>query len=133
MCSRGAFWVTPGSVVGQLSFVSRRRLSCINNSLNPLSDDKILKRSKLKPSAEGNFKFDGNGRKFSKRVENIVGKGEIARIEQFLLFPKFFQKAFFPGESKGVIMWEWVKHLLLNVSADLNQTWQEFFLGGHLK
>ena len=24
-------------------------------------------------------------------VENIVGKGEIARIEQFLLFPQCFQ------------------------------------------
>ena len=26
------------------------------------------------------------------RVENIVGKGEIARYEQFLLFPRCFQK-----------------------------------------
>ena len=25
-------------------------------------------------------------------VENIVGKGEMARYEQFLLFPKCFQK-----------------------------------------
>ena len=32
-------------------------------------------------------KFDENDRKFSKRVENTVGKGEIARYEQFLLFP----------------------------------------------
>ena len=36
--------------------------------------------------------FDKNGRKFSKRVENTVGKGEIAPYEQFLLFPKCFQK-----------------------------------------
>ena len=28
-----------------------------------------------------------------KRVENTVGKGEIARYEQFLLFPQCFQKA----------------------------------------
>ena len=27
-----------------------------------------------------------------KQVENIVGKGEIARYEQFLLFPHCFQK-----------------------------------------
>ena len=46
---------------------------------------------------------------FSKRVENIVGKGEIARYEQFLLFPRCFQKACFPGASKGVILWEWVE------------------------
>ena len=37
-----------------------------------------------------------------------MGKGEIARYEQFLLFPKCFQKACFPGASKGVIVWEWV-------------------------
>ena len=30
--------------------------------------------------------------KLSERVENIVGKGEIARYEQFLLFPQCFQK-----------------------------------------
>ena len=36
------------------------------------------------------FELDKNGRKFSKRVENIVGKGEIARYEQFLLFPQCF-------------------------------------------
>ena len=50
-----------------------------------------------------------NGRKLSKRVENTVGKGEIARYEQFLLFPQCFQKTCFPGASKGVIEWEWVK------------------------
>ena len=42
-----------------------------------------------------------------KRVENTVGKGEIARYEQFLLSPKCFQKACFLGVSKGVIVWEW--------------------------
>ena len=45
-------------------------------------------------------------KKFSKPVENTVGKGEIARYEQFLLFPQFFQKACFLGASKGVTVWE---------------------------
>ena len=54
------------------------------------------------------LKFEENGRKLSKRVENTVEKGEIARYEQFLLFPQCFQKACFPGASKGVIVWEWV-------------------------
>ena len=36
----------------------------------------------------------------SKRVENTVGKGEIACYEQFLLFQKCFQKACFPGRQK---------------------------------
>ena len=40
-----------------------------------------------------------------------MGKGEIARYEQFLLFPQCFQKACFPGASKGVIVWEWVKRV----------------------
>ena len=38
---------------------------------------------------EDNFKFDENRGKFSKRVENTVGKGETACFEQFLLFPLF--------------------------------------------
>ena len=37
-------------------------------------------------------KVNDNGKKFSKRVENNVGKGEIARYEQFLLFTHFFSK-----------------------------------------
>ena len=41
-----------------------------------------------------------------------MGKGEIARYEQFLLFSQFFQKACFPGASKGVIVWEWVNPLV---------------------
>ena len=52
----------------------------------------ILDSFKLKEFADDNFKFDVNGRKFSKRVENTVGKGEIARHEQFLLFSRCFQK-----------------------------------------
>ena len=87
----------------------------INLKLNPLPDDKILDRSKLKQSAGDNFRFDENSRKFYKRVENTVGKGEIARYEQFLLFPQCFQKACFPGASKSVIVWEWV----LKVKTDV--------------
>ena len=33
-----------------------------------------------------------NSRKLAKWVENTEGKGEIARYEQFLLFPQCFQK-----------------------------------------
>ena len=70
---------------------------------------KILDSSKLKKFAHDNFKFDENGRKLSKWVENTVGKGEIAHYEQFLLFQQCFQKACFQRASKGVIVWEWVK------------------------
>ena len=57
-----------------------------------LSQTTNFRLSKLKEFADDNFKFDKNGRKFSKRVENTEGKGEIARYEQFLLFPQCFQK-----------------------------------------
>ena len=46
----------------------------------------------MKEFADDNFKFDENGRKLSKWIENTVGKEEIARYEQFLLFPQCFQR-----------------------------------------
>ena len=35
-------------------------------------------------------------------VENTVGKGEIARYEQFLLFPQCFQKTCSAGKNQGL-------------------------------
>ena len=65
-------------------------LQCLKLQFNPLRDHKNLDTSKLKQSADDNFKFQENSRKFSNQVENTVGKGEIARYEQFLLFPQCF-------------------------------------------
>ena len=65
----------------------------------------------MKEFGDNNFKFDENGSKLSKWLENTVGKGEIPRYEQFLLFPQCFQKACFPGALKGVIVWEWFKDI----------------------
>ena len=62
------------------------------NSFNSFAKQQILDFYKLKEFADDNFNIDENGSKFSKQVENIVGKGEIARYEQFLLFPQCFQK-----------------------------------------
>ena len=39
----------------------------------------ILDSSKPKQFADDNFKFNKNGRKFLKLVENTAGKGKIAR------------------------------------------------------
>ena len=75
----------------------------------PITRRQISDSSKMKDFAYDNLKFEENGRKLFKPVENTVGKGEIAPYEQFLLFPQCFQKACFPGASKGVIVWEWVK------------------------
>ena len=75
-------------------------------SRNSLPNDKILDSSKLREFANYNFKFDENGRKFSKRVENTVGKGEIARFQHFLLFPQFFQKTFTADiENRWLVSW----------------------------
>ena len=47
---------------------------------------------KLKELADDDFKFEEIGRKFSNWLQNIVGKGENAPYDQFLLFPQCFQK-----------------------------------------
>ena len=68
-------------------------------SLSHISMSTKLKRlltlsqttTKLKEVAEDDFKFDENGRKFSKRVENTVRKGEIACLNNFP-FSQGFQK-----------------------------------------
>ena len=43
------------------------------------------------------------------RVENIVGKGENAGYQHFLLFPQCFLKLSFPEVLKVGIVWYWVK------------------------
>ena len=63
-------------------------------------------------------------RKFSKLVGNTVGKGEIARYEQFLLFSQCFQQACFPGASKGVVVWEWLKVALNPNTTNQVRQWQ---------
>ena len=68
------------------SCISHMKWNVQVSHFNPFPNDKILDSSKLKEFAD-NFKFDENGRMFSKQVENTVEKGEIARYEQFLLFP----------------------------------------------
>ena len=44
--------------------------------IQPFPKRQILDSSKLKGFADDNFKLNENGRKFSKRVENTVGKKE---------------------------------------------------------
>ena len=58
----------------------------------PFPKRQILDSSKLKEFPEDNFKLDENCRMFAKSVENTGGKGEIARYEQFLLFPQCFHE-----------------------------------------
>ena len=46
----------------------------VTSQYNAIQDDRILESSELKDFADDNFKFDENGRKVSKPIENIVGK-----------------------------------------------------------
>ena len=57
------------------------------------------------------LKFDENGRKFSKQVENTVRKGEIACYEQFILFPLCFKKACTADTLKTRLVWERVNNI----------------------
>ena len=52
--------------------------------MNPISNETFQSLLNLHKFANDNFKFDEDGTKFSKWVENTVGKGE--SYEQFLLF-----------------------------------------------
>ena len=61
------------------------------------------------------FKFYENDKIFQK-VENTVGKGEIACYEQFLLFPQCFQKAY--TADKGLF---WKGLICLIVSIQIPQ------------
>ena len=55
-----------------------------------------LDSSKLQDSEDNNFKFNENGRRLSKRIENIAGKGERATSS----FPAVFQKNLYCRQVK---------------------------------
>ena len=57
-----------------------------------LSQRQILDFSKLKDSADDNFKFDKNGRKFSKWVENAVEKEKLLIKSNFSFSHSVFKR-----------------------------------------
>ena len=73
--------------------------------------NQILDFSKLKDFADDNFILDKNGRKFSKKVENTVGKGEMAPYKQFLLFQDCFLKAYTADAYKPVLVRERLSYI----------------------
>ena len=85
-------------------------------SIHSLPDDEILDRSTLKVFADDKLNVTKKKINFVLgRVENIVGKGENAGYQHFLLFPQCFQKASFSGSLKVEIMWERVKDWRRNI------------------
>ena len=55
----------------------------------------------MKAFTDDDFKFDENGRNFSKKVENTAGKGEIAHFRAISPFPTVFSKCFYSTEVKS--------------------------------
>ena len=53
-------------------------------------------------------------------IENTVGKGEIARNEQFLLFPQRFQKTYTTDTYKPRLVWERVEIKITEFSVRLH-------------
>ena len=74
----------------------------------PAPNDNILDVAKLKAFAHDKFNITKVMISLFDRIENIVVKGENTGYQQFPFF-QCFQRACFPGASKGVIVWEWVK------------------------
>ena len=71
---------------------------------NPLPNDKYLDWSKLEAFADDKINVTLKQKFFLGLVENIVGKGENAGYQHFLLFPQCFQKVSFSGSLKvGIV------------------------------
>ena len=72
--------------------------------LNSLPNDKFLDWSKLKAFADNNINVTKKLKFVLERVENIVGKGENAGYQHFLLFPQSFQKVSYTRSLKvGIV------------------------------
>ena len=81
-------------------------ISCIlNTNLNSLPNNKILDWSKLIAFADKILDVVQMMFCVTDWVENIVGKGENAGNQHFLLFLQCFQKVSFPGSVKVRIVW----------------------------
>ena len=73
-----------------------------------LPNDTIVALSRLKALADDLCNVTQN---ITLVLENIMGKGENASYQHFLLLP-YFQKAFSSGTSKVIIVWKRVKHAI---------------------
>ena len=67
------------------------------SSFNFLPNDKILDWSKFKAPAYDNLYVAEMTTNVFDKVENVVGRGENAGIQHFLLFPQGFLKLSFSG------------------------------------
>ena len=75
------------------------------NHINSLPNDKFLDWSIGKAFADNKLNVAEKLEFILGRVENIVGKGENAGYQHFLLFPQCFQKSSISGSLKVGIVW----------------------------
>ena len=73
------------------------------------ANDKILDWSKLKAFADNKMNLPEKLKPGLGQVENIVGKGQSAGYQHFLLFLQCFQKPSLSGTLKVGIVWKRVK------------------------
>ena len=83
--------VSFSSILFFLIYPSQNKI-LIFSFINPFPNDKCKTLPNWYSLQTTIVNFKKNGSEFPKWVENTVGKGEIARYEQFLLFPLCFQK-----------------------------------------
>ena len=85
-------------------------MGCLHSTLykefNLLPNDTILDWFKLKALADDKINVTEKLKFDLERVENIVGKGENAGNQDFLLFPQCFQRASYTGLLKVGIVWK---------------------------
>ena len=82
-----------------------KELFGVSFTFNSLQNDKILDWSKLKAFADDKLNVTKELKFVLGREENIVGKGESAGNQHFLLFPQCFQKVSFTEVLKVGILW----------------------------
>ena len=82
---------------------------------SPFPKRQISDTSKLKEFADGNFKFNEDGTKFSRWVKNMVGKREIAHYEQIHLFQQCFRKTCNADTSKPGFVLERIKQGIIRL------------------
>ena len=97
-------------------------LYCFNPFRNTRTLKKKMDRTKLKAFADDKLNVTKMLIYVFDRLENIVGKGEMAGTSNFSFSHIVFPNASFPYPSEGVIVLEWVNFvyvLLIKIVAPL--------------
>ena len=81
------------------------RILLCDKGFNSLLNNKILDLSKFKAFADDKITVTQKLKFELGRLEDILGKGEIAGNQHFLLFPPCFQKLYISGSLNVGIVW----------------------------